>query len=215
MLTEAEKRALDTRIAALEASTGVQAVTAIVPRADAYPELTWTAFALAASLAGLAVVVLDLVRPGWMGADVALSHVLPVLGAGALAALAAWAVPPFARLFLGGARAAGETRQLAQRVFLEHDLGRTRARTAVLLLVARFERRVELVADRGHDGHVGADEWRGVVDAATAGLARGDGAAALLAALDRLEALLLAHGLRPQPGASDELPNATIEVARP
>ena len=215
MLTEADTRALDARIAALEARTGVQVVTAVVPRADAYPELAWTAFALGASLAGL-VVVLDIVRPAWMSGYVALSHVLPVLGAGLVAAILVACVPALAHLLLGRARAAGETRQFAQSLFLERDLGRTKARTAVLLLVARFERRVELVADHGHDGRISSDEWRTVVDAATAGLARGDGAAALLAALDRLEALLASHGFAASSGTpADDLPNAPLEVSGP
>jgi putative membrane protein len=216
VLTEATKRTLDARITALEAATGVQVVTAIVPRADAYPELPWTAFALAASLAGLVVVALDLLRPDWMSDYVALSHVMPVLGAGALAAVAVAVVPALARLFVRPARAAHATRRLAQCLFVDHDLGRTQGRNAVLLLVARFERRVELVADHGHDGRIARDDWRAVVDAATAGLARGDGAGALLAALDRLEAVLAAHGFRPAADAlPDELPNATIEVASP
>jgi len=216
VLTEADKRALDARIAALEARTGVQVVTAVVPRADAYPELPWTAFALGASLAGLVVVVLDIAQPAWMTGDVALSHVLPVLGTGLLAAiLVAW-VPALAHLLLGRARAAGETRQFAQALFLDHDLARTRTRTAVLLLVTLFERRVELIADHGHDGRIGADEWRTVVDAATSGLARGDGTAALLAALDRLEALLASHGFAATGAApADDLPNTPLEVAGP
>jgi len=214
VLTEADKRALDARIGTLEARTGVQVVTAVVPRADAYPELAWTAFALAASLAGLVVVALDVLRPAWMTGYVALSHVLPVLAAGLLAAvLVAW-VPPLAHLLLGRARAARETRRFAQSLFVERDLGRTKARTAVLLLVARFERRVELIADHGHDGGIGAGEWRSVVEAATAGLARGDGCAALLAALDRLEALLASHGfVASAAAAADDLPNAPLEVS--
>jgi putative membrane protein len=216
VLTEADKRALDARIAALESRTGVQVVTAVVPRSDSYPELPWTAFALGASLAGLVVVVLDIVRPAWMTGYVALSHVLPVLGAGLLAAILVARVPALAHLLLGRARAAGETRQFAQAIFLEHDLARTKARTAVLILVTLFERRVELVADHGHDGRIGADEWRSVVDAATSGLARGDGTAALLAALDRLESLLASHGFTAADAvAADDLPNAPLEVAAP
>ncbi len=225
MLSAAEKLALEARIAALEAHTGAQVVTAVVGRADAYPEAPWTAFALATALAALAVVVLDLLRPDWMGTYVALAHVLPVLGAGGLAALAAVLVPEFGRLFVRGARRAVRVRRYAQCLFFERNLARTRARTAVLLLVARFERRVELIADSGYAGHVDAADWRAVVDAATARLARGDGAEALGAALDRLEALLVARGYRAATRSGDrlqgdersdnELPDAPIEAPGP
>src|SRR5205085_9273117 len=97
-------------------------------------------------------------------------------------------------------------------LFLEHGCDRTRARTAVLLLVARFERRVELVADSGFGERITPADWRGELDATTAGLARGDCAGALLAGLARLEALLLERGFAADGAAADELPDAPLEA---
>jgi putative membrane protein len=214
LLSEAEKQAVTARVARVEAATGVQVVTAVAAKADAYPELVWIAFALAASLAGLAVVVLDLLRPDWMGAYAALTHVAPVLGLAAASALGAVFVPRYARLFLRDTRRDVEVRQYAQCLFLDHDLCRTHARTAVLLLVARFEHKVELVADAGFRERVARADWQSVVDATTAGLARGDCAAALLAGLDRLEALLRERGyVAGAPG--DELPDAPLTAGAP
>lgn len=213
MLCQADKDALTARVARVEARTGVQVVTAVVDKADHYPELPWKAFALAASLAGLVVVALDVARPDWTGAYAAFAHVLPVLAAGGASALAAVLVPAYARAFLHPGRRDRLTRQYAHCLFLDHDLTATRARRAVLLLVARFERKVELVADRGFGKAVTAQDWRTVVDATTAGLARGDGAQALLAGLDRLELLLVARGLHGGKDSIDELPDAPIEAA--
>ena len=212
MLTDAEKQAIVARVASVESATGVEVVTAVVARADAYPESIWTAFALAASLAGLAVVALDLLRPSWATTYLALMHVVPVLGMGAASALCAAFVPAYARLFVRPSRRAAEVRQYAQCLFLDHDLGRTRARTAVLLLVARFERRVELVADRGFAGRISPAEWDTVVDATTGRLGHGACADALLVGLDRLEALLRERGYARR-GAGDELPDAPLEAA--
>ena len=213
MLTEQDKQAIVTRVARLESATGVQVVTAVVDRADAYPELAWKAFALAASLAAFAVVTADVLRPDWMTAYAALTHVLPVLGAGALSALAAEFIPGYARWFLRAHRRDGETRQCAQSLFLEHDLCTTRARTALLLMFARFERKVELVADCGFRGRIAPAEWGTVIDVTTAGLARGEGARALLAGLDRLEALLVERGYRAGAPDAHPLPDAPIEVS--
>src|SRR6266478_3032193 len=44
-----ESDAIDRRIAAVEAHTGVQVLAAVVPRSDSYVELPWKAFALGAS----------------------------------------------------------------------------------------------------------------------------------------------------------------------
>ena len=213
MLSEGDKQAIVARVARAETATGVQIVTAVVDRADAYPELVWKAFALAASLAALAVVAFDVLQPDWMTAYAALTHVAPVLGAGAVSALAAAYVSPYARLYLRPLRRDAETRQCAESMFLDHDLSCTRARTAVLLLVARFERKVELVADTGFRGRIAPAEWATVVDVTTSGLASGEGGRALLAGLDRLEALLLERGYRGGAAAGVTLPDAPIESA--
>ena len=57
MLNAAEREAIDARVAAIEAATGAEVVTAVIGKADAYPELPWTAFAAGASLAALGAVV--------------------------------------------------------------------------------------------------------------------------------------------------------------
>ena len=137
----------------------------------------------------------------------------PVLGAGAVSALCAAFVPAYARLFLRAPRRDAETRQCAESMFIDHDLSCTHARTAVLLLVARFERKVELVADTGFRGRIAPAEWDTVVDATTAGLARGEGARALIAGIDRLEALLTERGFRAGSQRGIALPDAPIEAA--
>jgi putative membrane protein len=212
LLTSSDKEAVTARVAALEARTGVQVVTAVVDKADHYPELPWKAFALAASLAGLVVVTLDLMRPDWTGEYVAFAHVLPLLGAAGASAFAAILFPAYARVFLRPERRDQRARHYAHALFLDHDLCATRTRRAVLLLVARFERKVELVADRGFDDRFAGD-WHAVVAATTNALARGDVSHALLEGLDHLEERLLARGLRGHDGQVDELPDAPIETA--
>jgi len=212
VLSEGEKQSIVARVAAAEKATGVQIVTAVVDRADAYPEVVWKAFALAASLAALAVVAVDVLRPDWMTTYAAITHVVPVLGAGALSAIAAALVPAYARLYLRAHRRDAETRRCADAMFLDHDLSCTHARTAVLLLVARFERKVELVADTGFRGRIAPAEWGGVVDVTTAGLARGEGGRALLAGIDRLEALLLERGFSRRGARDVSLPDEPIEA---
>jgi putative membrane protein len=215
VLSEEDKQAIVARVAHVEAATGVQVVTAVVERADAYPELVWKAFALAASLAALVVVALDVLRPDWMSAYAALTHVLPVLAAGALSALFAAYVPAYARLYLRALRRDGESRQCAESMFLDHDLACTPARTSVLLFVARFERKVELLADRGFLGRIAPAEWDTVIDTTAAGLARGEGPRALFAGLDRLESLLLDRGFRGGTATGALLADAPIETSGP
>jgi uncharacterized membrane protein len=213
LLSSSDKAALTARVAQVEARTGVQVVTAVVDKADHYPELPWTAFSLAASVAALVVVALDVLRPDWTGEYVAFAHVLPILAVAGASALAAVFVPGYARVFLRSERRDQRTRHYARALFLDHDLCDTKARRAVLLLVARFERKVELVADRGLRDDVRAEDWRSVVDTTTSALSHDHCASALLAGLDRLESVLLERGLRGREYQVDELPDAPLEAA--
>jgi uncharacterized membrane protein len=212
VLSEADKQVVVARVVRLEAATGVRVVTAVVPRADAYPEIAWKAFALAASLAALAVVAADAWRPDWISASAALLHVMPVLVAGALSAACAAFVPGYARMFLHAPRRDGEVRQCAESMFLDHDLASMPARIAVLILIARFERKVELIADRGFRGRIAPAEWSSVVDATAALLAQRAPAAALVAGLDRLETLLCDRGFIAAHGSACLPADAPIEA---
>lgn len=213
-LTPQEADAVEARIARVEASTGVEVVTAIVGRSDAYPEVVWKAFALGVALGALVVAWLDLARPDWVTAHSTWLGVVPMLAAGLLGMVLAMTVPEFARRFLDRARTADEVRQCAQAMFLERKIFRTRSRCGVLILASLFERRVEIVADIGFDGRVDAAQWRTLVDAMEPELARERPAAAFLRALDRLEALLAERGFAREGGAprEGELPDRPVDV---
>ena len=62
-LAPAETRAIEARVAELEASCGVEVVTMVIGKADVYPETVWKAFALGAAVACLAATLVDLLRP--------------------------------------------------------------------------------------------------------------------------------------------------------
>lgn len=194
-LSESERRQIGERAARIEARTGAQLVAAVVGRCDAYPEIPWKAFALAASMTALVAVLSGqqgaLAATSWPGL---LAVVVALLGAGAVAALATVFFPPFARLFLDSARRDAEVRQYAESFFLGRDLVRTRQRSAVLLLVGLFERSVVILPDSGVRARVDAAELAAVIARMTPSLAAGRIAPALLDGLDALETLLAAKG---------------------
>jgi putative membrane protein len=209
-LTRTEAAALEAHVARVEARTGVQVVTAVIGRADNYIELPWKAFALGASAAGLALVTADALRPQWVTSYTALVHATTMLAAGAAAALLAIFVPPFARLFLRAARRDVEVRQYAQALFLARDLVATRDRTAVLILISLFERRIEIVADRGLADRVAETEWCAVIARMAPHLGGGRPFRALEDCLDAVAELLATKGFRGGAGSND-LSNRPIE----
>ena len=209
-LSQAEADAIDAQISRLESRTGVQVVSAVVGKSDSYAELPWKAFALGASLAGIAIVLVDARWPHWVTAHTALFHATTVLGAALACALAAIAMPPFARLFLNEARRDLEVRQHAQSLFLTRELFKTRARTGVLIFVSLFERRVEILPDTGFRTRVSDPEWQSVISRMTPQLAAGRAFNAVQDGLAALEDLLESHGFRPD-DEPNELPDRPIE----
>jgi len=216
-LSDSERQAIGEQARRFEARTGTQVVAAVVDRCDAYPEIPWRAFALAASMAALAVLVAGVLAvTGKQAGAMSLSPtpfvaIVAVLGSGAAAALATIFVPRFAHLFLDAGRADAEVRQYAASFFLEHGLTRTRQRRATLLLVGVFERRVVLLQDIGLHEHCNGAELGTVVARMTPLLARGHTGEAIAAGLAALEALLVAKGLAPDSDAGDEIVDELIE----
>ena len=210
-LQPAECDAIGRRIATVEARTGVQVVVACVPRSDTYIELPWKAFALGASLAAFGVVVADMWPDPWVTWGTALLHAVAILSSAATCALLAIFVPPFARLFLRGTRWHGAVKEHAESLFLRRELFNTRRRTAVLILVSRFERRVEILPDTGLHGRVGEAEWRQVIDAMAPHLRDARPFHALEAGIAAVESLLVSKDFHIEAGATNELPNRPIE----
>ena len=209
-LSNAEADAIDAQIVRLESRTGVQVVTAVVGKSDTYVELPWKAFALGASVAGVLAVLADARWPQWVTSRTALIQATMILGVAAASALAAIAVPAFARLFLGATRRDLEVRQHAQSLFLTRELFKTRGRTGVLILVSLFERRVEILPDTGLHARVSETDWHSVIARMTPRLSDRHPFHALQEGLAALEELLVSRGFRPDAGPN-ELPDRPIE----
>jgi putative membrane protein len=210
-LTPPERKAIDAATARVEARTGVQVVTAIVGKADHYTELPWIAFAFGVSIAALGAVVADWLRPQWVSAEVALVHTVTILGFGAASALAAVFIPAYARAFLRDAHRDLEVRHYAESLFLRRELFKTHGRNAVLILVCRFERKVEILADVGLHSTVKESDWGRVIAEMTPSLRAARFAEALHAGLTSLEEMLAGKGVAPRKAAQNDLPDRPIE----
>jgi putative membrane protein len=209
-LTEQERTIIATRVAALEARSGTQVVTAVVGRSDSYPEAPWKAFALGAAAAALACVIWQLAVRGWPADTPQTGHVLVILASGALLALLTILHPPFARPFVDRIRREVEATQFAQALFFRRGLDRTRRRVGILLLVSLFERKVVILADEGFDGSIDAHDWAALTGRITYLLRHSTTAIALRAGLDAMEAMLLERGFAGS-GTANELPDAPLE----
>jgi len=206
-LSAAEAAAIDESIARVEARTGVPVVTAVVGKADAYAELPWMAFALGVSLAALAAVVADWLRPDWVTAQVALLHTATILGTGGASALATVFIPAYARLFLRPALRDLEVCHCARSLFLRRELFKTRGRNGILMLICKFERKIEILADVGLHAPITDADWEGTIAAMTPHLRNDHIAAALAAGLGALGAMLSGKGFAGTTGGGERRPD--------
>lgn len=99
-------------------------------------------------------------------------------------------------------------RDRAQEVFAQLRVWDTQANNGVLLYLLLADHRIEVVADRGFNGLVTAEQWRGACQLIEERLRAGEPEAAVLRGVEALSALIEAHFPR---GAShvdeNELPD--------
>jgi putative membrane protein len=182
-----------------------------------YPEIVWKAFALGASLAGLAVSVCEVLSPSWTATGAALVDALAILGAGAVSAVLTLYLPGLARLFLRRTRAELEVRQYAQLQFLSREMFATPDRTAILLLTSLLEHEIVLLPDRGIAERVPAAAWDAVIARMQPLLRSRQTAAAVLAGLDALGEILAGKGFRRDASGrgGNRFPDPPVEVRAP
>ncbi|MCY7354697.1 MAG: TPM domain-containing protein [Lysobacter sp.] len=101
-----------------------------------------------------------------------------------------------------------DARQRALEVFAQLRVWNTRSNNGVLIYLLLADHRIEIVADRGLDELVSAEQWRGVCQLIEEGLKAGEPEAAVLRGIDAVSALLAEHFPRAEDDQDeDELSN--------
>ncbi|MEQ1774052.1 MAG: TPM domain-containing protein [Burkholderiales bacterium] len=210
-MTAQERQEINELAQQFEAATGAQAVAAVVGKADEYPDIPWKAFALGAAMAAMAVVADEFIHPDWASIHTPLRDVAAILVAGVLSCVVAMAIPAFGRLFLNRDRARAEVRQYAQSLFLQREVFATAERVGILILVARFERRVVILPDSGIARHVSARELDEVIAVMAPHLAASQPVQAFRAGFGALAALLKQKNVNPSRHGNELADGAVIE----
>jgi putative membrane protein len=214
-VSDKEQQEINSLVLRFAAGTGVEAVAAVVRKADSYPEIPWKAFALGSAVGALATVMFPLLVTGWSSTATAAYAAMAILGAGSVCAAAAVLVPPFGRLFLDRVRAQAEARQYAHGIFLEREVFRTRERNAVLLIVARLEGVALILPDTGLAPFAPADELEQSAAAMGIALKAHGAVAAFECGFKGLEAALRRRDYRPQGPRQNVLHDAMLAEQGP
>jgi uncharacterized membrane protein len=102
-------------------------------------------------------------------------------------------------------------RERAVAVFSELGVWDTERNNGVLLYLLLAERDVEIIADRGYNGKVTAEEWEGVCRRMEGALRDGRAADAVIAGIEGLSSIVARH-FPPASGGRNELPDAPARV---
>ena len=86
-----------------------------------------------------------------------------------------------------------QARDRAVEIFSQLRVWDTRANNGVLLYLLLADHRIEVVADRGFDGLVSAEQWRGVCLLIEERMRAGESEIAVLRGVEALSALIEAH----------------------
>ena len=151
--SQKERERINAIVAQFERDTGAQAVAAVTPKADSYPDIPWKAYAVGSGFGAIGAALNPFLVQGWSHASLIALDAMLILSAGVVLATLAALMPSFARLFLDRVRAEAEALQYAQALFLERELFRTRDRCAVLVVLCCFERVAVVIADAGIREH--------------------------------------------------------------
>ena len=221
-LTPQEHETVSAAVAAAEAASAGEIVTIVTDRSDGYADvaLAWAALAALTALTVLSVFPdfylgrYDQVLGDWgsewthrgilaFAATVAILKFMGVVLLQLWQPLKFWLVPGFIK--------ANRVRARAETCFKIGAERRTHGRTGILIYVSMAEHRAEIVADAAIAGQVSPEVWGEAMAALLKGIRAGDLAAGLVAATERVGAVLAQHF----PRAADdqnELPDRVIEV---
>lgn len=193
--SKADRDAIRTATTAAERKTAGELVVYVTERCDPHPEVAWKGALVGGAVGALCAAIAVWRFGGWGAPDY-----LWILIGFQIGLVAGWVASRFdsvARKLIGDEALDSRVDGRAAEAFLEEQVFATRERTGVLIFVALFEHRVQVLADEGIDERVADEAWDLITGELAAGIRNGMPAQALIEAVERCADLLEAHGVHP------------------
>lgn len=180
IISKAERERLTRQVAEVERSTAGELVVVVLAKSAPYAEYRLAGAVVLALLVAAASHLLWPWVPGMelLGAEVILIGLFfGVLG-----------VAPFMRCIVPRPVRRKAVTDRVKQLFIELGVTETRDRSGVLILLSSFERRIEILGDRGIHEHLGTEAWASLVQSFTQSARSGvaaDGLSEVIARLGR------------------------------
>lgn len=197
--TQQEQQQIENAVAQAEQTTSGEIVPVILAQADDYSSSTCRASALL-SLAVTSVTI-------WWQPH--LSHwlvTLLLIGSYLISTALLHAIPSLRRYIIGTEEIKFRVEEKAMASFVRHGLHHTRDATGILILICMFEKRVQVLADRGINEKIEQHQWDEIVSVITGGLHSGNACDALCNAIEQCGQLLTTN-FPIKDDDTNELPN--------
>lgn len=222
ILTNADHTRVTAAVASAEAGTAGEIVTILADRSDDYADiaLIWSALVAFAGLTALVIApdfflgLFDRVTGSWANEWTprelfGLAVAFAILNFTGMWLLQLW--PPLKFLLIPGAVKSARTRTRAVTSFRIGAERRTHGRTGILIYLSMREHRAEIVADEAIAARVSSEVWGEAMAAMLAHIRERRIADGLIAAVERVGAVLAEHFPRAENDVN-ELPDRLIEV---
>ncbi|MEA3465925.1 MAG: TPM domain-containing protein [Thermodesulfobacteriota bacterium] len=183
--TKQEQQRINNAVTQAEQATSGEIVPVILAQADDYQASTCHASALVA-LAASTVAMWWHALPYWA---IALLLAATYLGTSFLLR----SLPKLRRRLIATEEITFRVDEQAMTTFVRHGLHHTRDETGILILICLFEKRVQVLADRGINEKVEQKQWDDIVSTITTGLHNDHACDALCNAIEQCGELLTPH----------------------
>ena len=222
MLSDADHDRVSAAVSAAEATTAGEIVTIVTERSDGYTDvaLAWAALIAATALLALSLLpafylgLIDRITGTWANEWTAGEIFLVALAVATLKFLGILLIqlwPPLKYALIPGAV---KSRRVLVRAITCFKVGaerRTHGRTGILIYLSLREHRAEIVADAAIASKVAPEVWGEAMAAMLAEIKAGRLADGMIAAVERVGAVLAEHFPRAE-NDINELPDRLIEV---
>jgi putative membrane protein len=221
-LSESDHARIGAAVAAAEGHSAGEIVTILTERSDSYRDiaLVWSIFAAFLALSALAIApdfylgIYDRITGGWVQQWHPREIFSLALLVASLKFLGMWLLQYWQALKFWLIPAAVKHHRVRARAITCFKVGaerRTSGRTGILIYLSLRERRAEIVADESIAAKVSPEVWGDAMAAMLSEIRAGRMADGLIAAVERVGAVLAEHFPR-DAGDVNELPDRLIEV---
>jgi putative membrane protein len=221
-LSEADQTAVTAAVTAAEAHTAGEIVTVVTDRSDGYTDvaLVWSVIVAFTAIAvlmffpdfylGLVDRLLGKWNAEWTPRGIfGLALLVGILKFAGMWLIQLW--PPLKFFLIPGPIKSHRTNARAVEMFKVSTDRRTTGRTGIVIYLSMRERRAEIVADAAITSKVTPDVWGDAMAAMLAELRQGRCGAGMVAAVEKVGAVLAEHFPRAE-GDVNELPDRLIEL---